>query len=154
MPDHTAHPSLLFYTTGPTSTHIASLLRSHEPNSASLHSALSSFFIPYISRLPNYSPENPDCQPSDILATGWENDKFAGYGSYTNFPVGLEDGDGDVRALRECVPGRGVWFAGEHTSPFVALGTVTGAYWAGEGVARRILNMHGLLKEVEADEEK
>lgn len=29
--------------------------------------------------------------------------------------------------------------AGEHTAPFVALGTVTGAYWSGEGVARRIV---------------
>lgn len=40
--------------------------------------------------------------------------------------------------MRKGVPERGLWFAGEHTAPFVALGTVTGAYWAGEGVARRI----------------
>lgn len=46
--------------------------------------------------------------------------------------------------LREGVPERGVWFAGEHTAPFVALGTVTGAYWAGEGVGRRILGAYGL----------
>lgn len=42
------------------------------------------------------------------------------------------------------MPDRGVWLAGEHTAPFVALGTVTGAYWAGEGVARRIGRAYGL----------
>lgn len=45
--------------------------------------------------------------------------------------------------MRRGVPGRGLWFAGEHTAPFVALGTVTGAYWAGEGVARRIVRAWG-----------
>lgn len=33
---------------------------------------------------------------------------------------------------------RGVWFAGEHTAPFVGLGTTSGAYWSGEAVAGRI----------------
>lgn len=56
----------------------------------------------------------------------------------------MEHGDGDVLALREGVPGKGVWFAGEHTAPFVALGTITGAYWAGEGVGKRILGVHRL----------
>jgi hypothetical protein len=41
--------------------------------------------------------------------------------------------------MRTGVPAEGVWLAGEHTAPFVALGTVTGAYWSGEGVARRIV---------------
>lgn len=40
--------------------------------------------------------------------------------------------------MREGLPGKGIWFAGEHTAPFVALGTVTGAYWSGESVAKRI----------------
>jgi len=44
------------------------------------------------------------------------------------------------------MPGRGVWLAGEHTAPFVALGTVTGAYWAGDGVARRIGRAYGLME--------
>lgn len=35
-------------------------------------------------------------------------------------------------------------FAGEHTAPFVALGTVTGAYWSGESVAQRIANAYGM----------
>lgn len=42
------------------------------------------------------------------------------------------------------MPERGVWLAGEHTAPFVALGTVTGAWWAGEGVAKRVSRVWGL----------
>jgi hypothetical protein len=41
--------------------------------------------------------------------------------------------------MRQGVPAEGVWLAGEHTAPFVALGTVTGAYWSGEHVAKRIV---------------
>ena len=59
--------------------------------------------------------------------------------------------DGDIEALRCGVPGRGVWFAGEHTAPFVALGTVTGAYWSGEKVAGRILWAYGVLGEGEGE---
>lgn len=39
---------------------------------------------------------------------------------------------------------RGVWFAGEHTAPFVALGTTTGALWSGERVARGVCEVVGL----------
>ena len=46
--------------------------------------------------------------------------------------------------MREGVPARSIWLAGEHTAPFVALGTVTGAYWSGEGIARRIAEGYGL----------
>ena len=90
--------------------------------------------------------------PSGILATDWQNDELAGYGSYTNFQtservdVGDEEVqlDKDIEALRDGVPERGVWFAGEHTAPFVALGTVTGAWWSGEAVGRRVAAMYGL----------
>lgn len=51
--------------------------------------------------------------------------------------------DGDIEALRAGMPERGVWLAGEHTAPFVALGTVTGAWWSGDGVARRIVAAYG-----------
>jgi len=51
--------------------------------------------------------------------------------------------DKDIEALRAGMPERGVWLAGEHTAPFVALGTVTGAWWSGEGVARRIVAAYG-----------
>lgn len=71
------------------------------------------------------------------------NDNLAGNGSYSNFPTGLEQGDKDIEVMREGIPGRGIWFAGEHTSPFVAIGTVTGAYWSGEGVAKRIAEAYG-----------
>ncbi|KAF2126778.1 FAD/NAD(P)-binding domain-containing protein [Dothidotthia symphoricarpi CBS 119687] len=142
LPPPTAHPTLLFYIHGPTSLHIASLLRT---SPASKHDALlTSFFEPYYSLLPSYSASNPDHQPKAILATAWANDELAGYGSYANFPVGLERGDEDIEAMRRGVPEKGLWFAGEHTAPFVALGTVTGAWWSGESVAKQIAGAYGL----------
>ncbi|KAL6708537.1 hypothetical protein ACN47E_002518 [Coniothyrium glycines] len=142
LPQSTAHPTILFYTFGPTSLHIAQLLASNPPETH--HDLLTAFFHPYYSRLPNYSADNPAHQPRKILATAWANDELAGYGSYSNFQVGLQRGDEDIQVMRRGMPERGVWFAGEHTAPFVALGTVTGAYWAGEGVARRIAEAYGL----------
>lgn len=142
MPASVAHPTLLFYTSGPTSTHIASLLRKHT-DPTQRKQALYTFFLPYIRLLPNYSPTNPNCQMTDILATGWENDEFSGYGSYSNFPTGTERLDEDVRVLREGCTERGLWFAGEHTAPYEGLGTVTGAWWSGEKVAGRICDMLG-----------
>lgn len=142
LPSPTAHPTLLFYIFGPTSLHISSLLSS-TPSSQHT-SVLSSFFHPYFSTLPNYSPANTDHQPSKVLATNWAADELAGFGSYCNFQTGLERGDEDVEVMRKGMPERGVWLAGEHTAPFVALGTVTGAWWAGEGVGRRIVRGWGL----------
>ena len=52
--------------------------------------------------------------------------------------------DKDIEALRSGCPERGIWFAGEHTAPFVALGTVTGAWLSGEGVAKRVLDVYGM----------
>lgn len=52
--------------------------------------------------------------------------------------------DKDIQVLRQGCPERGIWFAGEHTAPFVALGTTTGAYWSGEAVGRRVLAAYGL----------
>ncbi|KAL1592852.1 hypothetical protein SLS60_011269 [Paraconiothyrium brasiliense] len=148
LPSQTAHPTLLFYTYGPTSLHIASLLKAHAPPiidpDEATRQVLTDFLRPYFSRLPNYSPSNPSHQPSRILATTWANDELAGYGSYCNFQVGLEAGDRDIETMRRGVPEKGLWLAGEHTAPFVALGTVTGAYWAGEGVARRIVRAWGI----------
>jgi hypothetical protein len=105
------------------------------------------FFRPYFSRLPNYSESNPDCSPISSFATEWLNDDLAGNGSYSNFPAGLEEGDKDIEVMREGLPGRGIWFAGEHASPFVASGTVTGAYWSGEGVGKRIAEAYDMVKE-------
>jgi hypothetical protein len=147
LPTPHAHPTLLFYTQGPTSLHLASLLRAYpSPSHPSAQAMLTTFFLPYYSRLPNYNPSNPSHQPTNLLATVWANDELAGYGSYANFQTGLERGDEDIEVMRKGMPERGVWLAGEHTAPFVALGTVTGAYWAGEGVAKRIVRAWGLEK--------
>ncbi|KIW03549.1 uncharacterized protein PV09_05310 [Verruconis gallopava] len=147
LPAGCEHPTLLFYISGPTADHIAKILRDHSSGGKSkVDAELWRFFEPYVSRLPNYQPGDKECQPVDVLATGWTNDKFAGYGSYTNFPVGSTRCDESVECLREGagLVERGVWLAGEHTAPFVALGTVTGAYWAGEAVAKRILDAWGV----------
>jgi hypothetical protein len=146
LPGDTAHPTLLFYIYGPCASHIASLISSTP--SYQQDSTLIDWFEPYFSRLPNYNASSPQCRPSGILATAWANDEFAGYGSYSNFQVGLEEGDVNIEVMRHGLPEKGVWFAGEHTAPFVALGTSTGAYWAGEGVAERISKAYGLRDDV------
>ena len=140
-----SHPTLLFYTFGDASkflTNAVSKLDSKRKKDAFLFD----FFKPYYSRLPHYSESSPDCRPSGCLATNWLNDDLAGNGSYTNFQVGLENGDSDVEVLREGLPGAGLWLAGEHTAPFVALGTATGAYWSGESVGRRIAEHYGFIR--------
>ena len=58
-------------------------------------------------------------------------------GTNLNAPDAAEGEEGEKR------PG-GIWLAGEHVAPFVALGTTTGAYWSGEGVARRVLGKWGI----------
>ncbi|CAO2651974.1 Nn.00g002570.m01.CDS01 [Neocucurbitaria sp. VM-36] len=123
LPASTAHPTLLFYIYGPTSLHIAKLLAEHP--SSEHHALLTTFFHPYFSRLPNYNSTDPSHQPKSILATAWANDELAGYGSYSNFQVGLERGDEDIEVMRRGLPERGLWLAGEHTSPFVALATLS-----------------------------
>lgn len=140
-----AHPTLLFYIYGDGSRHIVGQLaaiESQEKRDAFIYN----FFHPYYSRLPGYNAASPDCHPTGCLATSWLTDDLAGNGSYTNFQVGLQDGDRDVQALRECLPDKGLWLAGEHPAPFVALGTATGAYWSGELTGRRIAELYGLRK--------
>lgn len=150
-----AQPILLFTTYGPCATYLTSQLTNLSPISPDYLTFLTTFFQPYYSLLPNYSTNNPDCIPTAALATNWQNDEFAGWGTYMNFQV-REDADttkgdeeevrleDDIRALRAGVPGKGLWLAGEHTAPFVALGTLTGAYWSGEAAAMRVLAANGL----------
>ncbi|KAG6002952.1 hypothetical protein E4U21_002480 [Claviceps maximensis] len=133
-----AHPTLLFYTFGEQSEYITSSL-AHLTTQETRDGFLDTFFRPYYSRLPNYSADHHDCQPLEFVATEWSNDELAGHGSYCNFQVGLEHGDDDIEIMREGLPGQRIWFAGEHTAPFVALGTATGAYWSGEMVGNRIV---------------
>ncbi|KAH7011494.1 hypothetical protein EDB80DRAFT_876157 [Ilyonectria destructans] len=141
----TSHPTLLFYTYGDQSEYLTSQvagLASKEKDEFLLK-----FFKPYYSRLPHYSESDPDCNPTGCLATDWLHDELAGFGSYSNFQVGLENGDDDIRTMREGLPNQGLWMAGEHTAPFVGLGTATGAYWSGESVGRRIAESYGRTKQ-------
>jgi hypothetical protein len=137
-----AHPTLLLYIYGDQSRKFASDL-AELPSQEQQDEYLIKFFKPYYSTLPNYSESSPDCTPVCCVATTWVKDELAGYGSYTNFQVGLEKGDEDVLVLRQGLPDRSLWFAGEHTAPFIALGTTTGAYWSGEAVGKRIAEAYG-----------
>lgn len=147
LPESCAHPTLLFYIFEPQSQALSHHL-SACPTHASRHKFLSSYFEPYYSLLPHYDALNPSCEPLTSLATNWYADDLAGNGSYCNFQVGLEAADKDVETMREGCPERGIWFAGEHTSPFVASGTVTGAYWSGEAVGKRIAASYGIGEEI------
>lgn len=140
----TAHPTLLFYMFGEQSKHLTTAVAKLK-DQADKDAFLVDFFKPYYSRLPHYSETSEECRPTGCLATDWVHDELAGCGSYTNFQVGLEEGDMGVETMREGLPDRGLWFAGEHTAPFVALGTATGAYWSGESVGRRIAEAYGRL---------
>ena len=159
LPAPHSHSTLLFYMHGALATHITTLASKLDPSSTQYLTALSNFFKPYYSLLPNYNSLSPSCTPTHALATNWQNDEFAGWGSYSNFQisdpevVGKVELDRDIEAMREGMPERRVWFAGEHTAPVVALGTVTGAWWSGEGVAKRILKAYGLGDEVIQGEE-
>jgi hypothetical protein len=138
-----AHPTLLFYIDGPQSKYIASIVRDTTDPQARDKRLLEHFY-PFYTRLPHYASSDPACVPRAVLATAWANDKLAGYGSYSNFQVGLEKGDEDIEVMRHGMPERSIWLAGEHTAPFIALGTTTGAYWSGQRVAERIAEAYGL----------
>ncbi|KAJ5960478.1 uncharacterized protein N7479_007628 [Penicillium vulpinum] len=147
LPEPHAHPTLLFYTYGESGAEIINRISQHAPSSPEYRESLIETLHPFYSRLPGYSAENPDCVPVALLATQWQKDEFAGNGSYCNFQVGLEEADKDIEVLRSgdgIGPVRGLWFAGEHTAPFVALGTTTGAFWSGERVAEVICRGFGM----------
>lgn len=148
LPEHCAHATLLFYIHGPCAEHVTSLINGLDPTSHDFHNRLNDFFAPYYTRLPGYASSFAECTPSGIIATNWQNDEFAGWGSYTTFQTSSAEDDvqldKDIEALREGCPERGLWFAGEHTAPFVALGTTTGAYWSGEAVAERVAAAYGM----------
>ncbi|KAH7355104.1 hypothetical protein BKA65DRAFT_497666 [Rhexocercosporidium sp. MPI-PUGE-AT-0058] len=137
-----AHPTLIFYLYGSCSAYITTLV--HGLPECEHHALLSAFFMPYISLLPNYSAENPECDIKAILSTEWQKDELSGFGSYCNFQVGAVDASGDVEAMRRGVPERRLWFAGEHCAPFDECGTVAGAYLSGEAVGIRMLEGYGI----------
>jgi hypothetical protein len=138
-----SQPTLLFYIYGDQSLRITDWVAKQCLTQQKKDVFLCDFFKPYYSRLPHYEESSSDCQPLASYATDWLHDDLAGNGSYANFQVGLEEGDRDIAVMREGLPDRGLWFAGEHTAPFVALGTTTGAYWSGESVGKRIASAYG-----------
>ncbi|KAL4913704.1 hypothetical protein BDW62DRAFT_220512 [Aspergillus aurantiobrunneus] len=160
LPDKTSHPTLLFYTYGPCASYIVNKLTSLSTTNANAnpnqnpssyapstpqYTFLDTLFHPFYSLLPHYAPSSPSCKPLSILATTWQSDPYAGNGSYCNFQTGLAQGDRDIEVLRAGMGlDRGVWFAGEHTAPFVALGTTTGAVWSGERAAGQVCALYRL----------
>ncbi|KAL6247801.1 hypothetical protein RBB50_005149 [Rhinocladiella similis] len=146
MPSGHEHPTLLFYVYGANGTHMVDAVKDLEPHTARYDKVLDSFARPYYSRLPTYSSTDPACTPTSFLMTTWQADRFAGNGSYCNMQIGLEKGDEDIEFMRAAggLNERGLWMAGEHTAPFIALGTTTGAWWSGEGVARQICSVYDI----------
>jgi hypothetical protein len=144
LPENCAHPTLLFYIYGPCAAHVVSNVKDLDEASPAYYEFLDDFVRPFYSLLPGYS-NSTDCKPTDFLASKWISDDYAGNGSYANFQVGLEAGDKDIETMRIGMgPDRGIWFAGEHTAPFVGLGTTTGAYWSGERAAGQICDLYSL----------
>jgi hypothetical protein len=45
--------------------------------------------------------QNLQTVPRGFLMSDWQDDKFAGNGSYPDYQIGLEDGDHDVEVLRK-----------------------------------------------------
>jgi hypothetical protein len=145
LPPSCAHPTLLFYIYGPCAAYVVSKIKDLDESSSEYYSVLNELVHPLYSRLSGYSSSSEDCKPTAFLASKWIADPYAGNGSYTNFQVGLQAGDKDIETMRLGMgPDRGVWFAGEHTAPFVGLGTTTGAYWSGERAAGQICDLYSL----------
>lgn len=145
LPEPFSQPVIMFFAYGQWGRHITGLVRGMAQDSDEYYRILDDNFRPYYSKLPHYDPGIHKCKPLEFLSTDWQGDKFAGFGSFTNLPIGSGDGSLHFEALREGMgESRGIWFAGEHTSPPGGLGTVTGAYWSGEEVAKKIVGQHQL----------
>lgn len=145
LPSEVAHPTLLFYIYGDNSKLVTKAIQNLPHDSKEYHETLVAFFEPYYSLLPHYNKSDPQCKPSRCLSTDWEHDKFAGNGSYTHYAVPLKNGAETVSIIRNGMGAdRHIWLAGEHAAPDIALSTVAGAYWSGEGVAKKILEKQGL----------
>jgi len=127
LPSLHAHPTLLFYIYGDQAISLSSALITLSTQEEK-DKYITNVFRPYFSLLPQYAEGSIECTPSSCLMTNWSADELAGCGSYSNFPTKLEEGDVDIKVMREGLPGRSLWFAGEHVAPFMAMGTVNGAY--------------------------
>ena len=143
LPEPFSQPVIMFFAYGQWGRHITGLVRGMAQDSDEYYRTLDENFRPYYSKLPHYDPTLHKFKPLEFLSTDWQGDKFAGFGSFTNLPTGSGDGCQHFEALREGMgESRGISFAGEHRSSPGGLGTVTGAYWSGEEVAKRIFRRH------------
>ncbi|KAI3319323.1 hypothetical protein HD806DRAFT_509660 [Xylariaceae sp. AK1471] len=145
LPEPFSQPIIMFFVYGQWGGHITGLVRGLTRDSKEYYRVLDETFRPYYSKLPRYKSDSPDCTPVEFLSTDWQNDKFAGYGSFTNLPVGSGNAVEHFEALRNGMgEERGIWFAGEHTSMPGGLGTVHGAYWSGAEVAKRVASRYDI----------
>ena len=144
-----SQPVIMFFIYGQWGRHLTGLVRGMKIDSEEYYRILDNHFRPYYSKLPNYDPTSFECKPCQFISTDWQNDKFAGFGSFTNQPIGSGDCSEHFEVLREGMDeDRGIWFAGEHVSPPGGLGTVTGAYWSGEEVAKRVTCRYGITIDI------
>ncbi|KAG9243828.1 hypothetical protein BJ878DRAFT_422735 [Calycina marina] len=143
LPDPHGHPTLLFYIYGDQAIAISNTLK-QLPQSEEKDKYITEAFKPYFCLLPGYNAALKDCVPNSCYMTEWFQDEFAGFGSYSTFRTGLEAADRDIKIMREGLPNRSIWFAGEHVAPFTSMGTIDGAYMSGESVAKRISAAYGV----------
>jgi len=148
LPPPFNYPTLRFSMYGEFGKTLTSRIHTLDPYCREYYNILNTFFKPYYSKLPNYDPGSDHCVPKAFECTTWQHDPWAGYGSYSNFQIGIEHADKDIEIYRSGMGlERGIWFAGEAVAPFAVLGTVTGAYWSGEIVATKILALYGASQE-------
>lgn len=157
LPTTCSHPTLLFYIFGDFARQLSRDLEGIVEVQEREKFILSQFQRD-IELLPGYDSTRAECRAISTLYTNWQADELAGNGSYSNFQIPDKEGagqalDDSIRCLRYGLPELNLWFAGEHTAPFVGLGTVTGAWWSGENVARRIGAKYGVCAEVVKEDE-
>ncbi|KAK9367004.1 hypothetical protein V1509DRAFT_202542 [Lipomyces kononenkoae] len=128
LPEPYNQPVLLWYLYGDMSQKVINMQSDREKIE---------FFEPYFSRIPSYEPSRDE--PEAIVCTSWSKDPCAGYGSYSCYTVGLKEGDVDIEELRQGLPERRLWFAGEHCSDVLQLATVGGAYGSGTHAAKLVI---------------
>lgn len=91
LPEPYSQPVIMFFVYGQWGRHVTGLIRGMDCGSKEYYQILDENFRPYYSKLPNFDVGSTDCKPSEFLSTDWQNDKFAGYGSFTNQPIGSGD---------------------------------------------------------------
>ena len=141
-PDH-AHPTLLLYTFGDLSKHVCAIAHDN-PDKEEQYAKLDAYFRPYYSLLPNFDPDSADCRPKGYLASQMRYDEFAGYGSYSNMQVGIEDADKHVVRLQAGLPGARYLLCGRTVSRPLRRGGLCAARGSlGNSPLRRLLRNSG-----------